>query len=407
MNMGRVYFPRFPRWFHDARDQLLKFPHSGFDDFVDALSLIGLGLMKQIPARGQPKDAGGSPERVHVRLGERKTRSALNVKRAPQWMAGDAWSSRSDHGGGAGAVRHAAGRLGQDLLSARRIRSEDAGARPARPDAATQGAGQSLESAEVKHAKKHWKPAFERMKEDQDFCLGKQWSKNPKEKRYVANITLREVTQRVSFLYARNPKAVAKRREMILNTVWDGTEQSLQAIQEAGAMAMQSGALQGMSVGPGAPDPNMGPSMPPGGPTPPGAAPGAAPGPPGAPPGPPGMAPPPGAPPGMPPGLGGGPPGANPAIQPMMQQGMAIIADASQVKQQTELLDKIAKTLELLYAYQVGQQLHPFKQLLKMTVRRALTVGVAYVKLGLRARDAETPRRHRQAQRHQRTSRNA
>ena len=57
----------------------------------------------------------------------------------------------------------------------------------------------------------------------------------------------------------------------------------------------------------------------------------------------------------------------------MMQQGMAIIQDASQVKQQTELLDKIAKTLELLYAYQVSQQLHPFKQLMKMTVRRALT----------------------------------
>src|SRR4029077_12120156 len=58
------------------------------------------------------------------------------------------------------------------------------------------------------------------------------------------------------------------------------------------------------------------------------------------------------------------------------------IQDASQVKQQTDLLDKIAKTLQLLYAYQVSQQLHPFKQLMKMTVRRALTVGVAYVKLG-------------------------
>ena len=33
MSMGRVYFPRFTRWFADARDQLLKFPHSGFDDF--------------------------------------------------------------------------------------------------------------------------------------------------------------------------------------------------------------------------------------------------------------------------------------------------------------------------------------------------------------------------------------
>ena len=58
MSMGRVYFPRFTRWFPDARDQMLKFPHSGFDDFVDTLSLIGLGLMKQMPARGKPEPAG-------------------------------------------------------------------------------------------------------------------------------------------------------------------------------------------------------------------------------------------------------------------------------------------------------------------------------------------------------------
>jgi hypothetical protein len=224
-------------------------------------------------------------------------------------------------------------------------------------------------TTEVKHAKKHWKSAFDRMKEDQDFCLGKQWSKNPKEKRYVANITLREVTQRVSFLYARNPKAVAKRREMILNTVWDGTEQSLQAIQQAATIGMQGGMMGGATMGappapPGAPPGMNAPIGPPG-------LPGASPGP-----------PPPGGPPGAPPGMGVAPPGANPMLPEMMQQGMAIIQDASQVKQQTELLDKIAKTLELLYAYQVSQQLHPFKQLMKMTVRRALTVGVAYVKLG-------------------------
>jgi hypothetical protein len=208
-------------------------------------------------------------------------------------------------------------------------------------------------AAEVKHAKRHWKSAFERMKEDQDFCIGRQWSKNIKDKRYVANITLREVTQRVSFLYARNPKAVAKRREMILNTVWDGTEQQLQSIEQAGAMALQGGMLPGAAPPPG---------MPPGAPV----------GPPGAPSG---------EPPGIAPGMPGTPP-PNPMMGPVLQQGMAIIQDASQVKQQTELLDKIAKTLELLYAYQVGQQLHPFKQLMKMTVRRALTVGVAYVKLG-------------------------
>jgi hypothetical protein len=46
------------------------------------------------------------------------------------------------------------------------------------------------------------------------------------------------------------------------------------------------------------------------------------------------------------------------------------------------MMDKLAKTLELLYAYEVDNQPHPFKSMLKMTVRRAVTNGVAYVKLG-------------------------
>ena len=62
MNMGRVYFPGFARWFVDARDQLLKFPHGGRDDLVDALSLVGLGLMKQVPARGKPKASIEGPK---------------------------------------------------------------------------------------------------------------------------------------------------------------------------------------------------------------------------------------------------------------------------------------------------------------------------------------------------------
>jgi hypothetical protein len=219
---------------------------------------------------------------------------------------------------------------------------------------------------EVKHAKKHWKPAFERMKEDQDYCIGRQWSKNPKDKRYVANITLREVTQRVAFLYARNPKAVAKRREMILNTVWDGTEGQLQTLMES-AQTVMSGLTSMMGPSPLA-QMGAGPQAPPG---PPGAPPGALPG---------GM---PGQPPGGLPGASMGPLGAAaPMAQAAVEQGMAIAQDATKVKEQEKLLDKIAKTLELLYAYEVSQQLHPFKQLMKMTVRRALTVGVAYVKLG-------------------------
>ena len=41
-----VHFPAFTRWWPNAQDQILKFPHGAKDDFVDAMSLIGLGLAK-------------------------------------------------------------------------------------------------------------------------------------------------------------------------------------------------------------------------------------------------------------------------------------------------------------------------------------------------------------------------
>lgn len=52
MSMGKVYFPRFASWWPDAQDELLKFPSSTHDDFVDALAHIGMGLDKQIRANG-------------------------------------------------------------------------------------------------------------------------------------------------------------------------------------------------------------------------------------------------------------------------------------------------------------------------------------------------------------------
>ena len=54
MAMGKVRFPMFTRWFGEARDQMLKFPQGVHDDFVDALSYIGLGLSKQTP-RSHPR----------------------------------------------------------------------------------------------------------------------------------------------------------------------------------------------------------------------------------------------------------------------------------------------------------------------------------------------------------------
>ena len=68
--------------------------------------------------------------------------------------------------------------------------------------------------------------------------------------------------------------------------------------------------------------------------------------------------------------------------QSAQQSAMPIIMDAARVKQEEEQLDKIAKTLEYLFRANVEQATHDFKQMMKMTVRRASTTGVGYVKLG-------------------------
>lgn len=52
--MGMVHFPLWTRWYVEAIDQVLKFNGSNYkDDFVDTLSLIGLGLAKMRPRRTQ------------------------------------------------------------------------------------------------------------------------------------------------------------------------------------------------------------------------------------------------------------------------------------------------------------------------------------------------------------------
>ena len=46
MSMMKVKFPGFSRWWPEAHDQMLKFPQGSHDDFVDTLSLFGVGLNK-------------------------------------------------------------------------------------------------------------------------------------------------------------------------------------------------------------------------------------------------------------------------------------------------------------------------------------------------------------------------
>jgi len=52
---GKVHFPAFAHWWPDAKAQLLKFPYATHDDFVDWLSHIGAGLLKEFPASKSEK----------------------------------------------------------------------------------------------------------------------------------------------------------------------------------------------------------------------------------------------------------------------------------------------------------------------------------------------------------------
>lgn len=270
----------------------------------------------------------------------------------------------------------------------------------------------------VKQGKSHWDKTFRQMEKDQKFAAGAQWPEekaievfnDEKDDLYVANITIRHIQQRVAALYAKNPKAVAKRRPRLLATVWDGTMESLaqaqQVIQQQQAatqmlMLAFASAAMGQPITPQAagggqlpgqgmsPLPGMMPNAPPPGSAPP---PGL---PPGGPSGAPGMPSPGGPGPGAPPGPGG-PPGApqGPGGNPMLPGGMrmpppdevanaeAILADAKNVKAQLDQMKKIGRTLELLYAYEIDEQPQPFKTMMKLSLRRAATAGVGWVRVG-------------------------
>ena len=63
-------------------------------------------------------------------------------------------------------------------------------------------------------------------------------------------------------------------------------------------------------------------------------------------------------------------------------QALMTLQDAQMVEQFNRMMDRVGKTLELLYEYNIREQTHSFKSGMKMTVRRAIITGVGYVKLG-------------------------
>lgn len=178
----------------------------------------------------------------------------------------------------------------------------------------------------VKAAKGRWKPVFKKMREDMDFALGKQWPAHVgsiEDERYVANIVQRHVQQRTAVLYAKNPKAVAKRKERMDYTIWDGTESQYQQAEQG----IQQAALAGL---------------------------------------------------------------------PPPQPFLLVVQDHDQCMERRKLLDRLGKTLEILYQHYTDEQVFTFKSEMKRMVRRTITCGVGYVKLGFQRVMGKSPDIERQ-----------
>lgn len=191
----------------------------------------------------------------------------------------------------------------------------------------------------IKEDKEFFKADFERMRRDMEIATwganAKDWAKN----QYRANVVGRHVKMKTAALYAKNPKATARRRETLDFAVWDENPASLmmaqQLVQQATLIAqqnashMQEAATQ-VDPATGAPAQALQAPLPPG-----------------------------------------------------LEQAQAILADFQQGLQRRQTFAKLGKTLEVLFAYYLREQ-RPldFKRAMKKVVRRACTTGVAYVKLG-------------------------
>lgn len=183
-------------------------------------------------------------------------------------------------------------------------------------------------SSRVKAAKRSDRigKAFDRMREDMRFAEGLQWpdQKSLDDPRYVVNIVQRHIQQRTAALYAKNPKAVAHRRDTLDFREWDGDPQAISQAQQQMAQAQQ---VQEQAAAAG---------------------------------------------------------DIVTAEQASLQMMSArrILEDYQKGMQRREQLDRMAKTLEIIWQHQTGEQQPPFKASMKHLVRRALTTGIGFLKLG-------------------------
>lgn len=192
-------------------------------------------------------------------------------------------------------------------------------------------------------ARKHHSRAFARMRWCQKFVRGHQWggeSADPGDdwdekdlwddnQPYVVNLAIRHVAQRVSGLYAKNPRALARVRKRMIALVWDESQASLDWARQT---VMQANAMMMAAASAGAP---MAMAM------------------------------------------------QQAAVAPeTVARAQQIIEDSVKVYEYQQQMRRLSLTLEILYQHQVMEQHAPFKQMMRRLVRRATINGVGWVRLG-------------------------
>jgi hypothetical protein len=161
----------------------------------------------------------------------------------------------------------------------------------------------------IKSDKQFHDNAFRTMRRDMFMARkGYDPKEYPGKTSYVANICGRHVKQKTAALYAKNPKAIARRKERMDFAVWDEDPKSLQLAMQTVQLAQQAIAGAQMAPDPmtGAPTPVL-PEIP-------------------------------------------------PEIQAAFEEAQSVIADYQQGMARRKAVDKLGKTLEILYAQAISRR---------------------------------------------------
>lgn len=191
----------------------------------------------------------------------------------------------------------------------------------------------------VLEERKFWKPIFDRIRQEQKFAAGQQWINSKKQtseiEDYVGDMVQQIVNRKTASLYAKNPTPEAVLKERLNFAVWDGNQQTIDnckaLIGQLSSQVMQAheAEAQGQQVPP--PPPQMAQDI---------------------------------------------------------QQAQQILDDYNQGMQEKALIEKVARTGELLISEQWGEQSPDMIISAKQAVTRTITSRVAFCKV-LYRRDME------------------